>query len=243
MKKSYILVIDSGVGGVSILNELKKKLPFENYIYVADNKISPYGEKTKQELTKNIITIIENLTNKYLIKLVVFACNTITATSIKTARKKLKNIKFVGTEPPIKMVNSNEKTLILTTKNTLKHSKLLKKYKKNKNFNFISLINVAKLLDDNFFNRKTIIESLKKQINNNGYKNIVLGCTHYYFLENEISTVLNSNNLKFYTSKIGVVNRVINLIDKSNNQKSDVKIILTKKNTDLYKTINNLLKI
>lgn len=241
MKKNYILVIDSGVGGVSILKKLTNKFPDESFIYLADNKIAPYGNKSKAFLTQNIIKIIENFTNKYLIKLIIFACNTLTSTSIKKVRKKFKNIKFVGTEPPVKMVNKNEKTLVLATSGTIKNSKLLKLYKKNTNFNFIALKNIAKLLDENFFDRKRIIESLKKQINIKNYQNVVLGCTHYYFLRNEIKFVLNNQNLKFFTSINGIIKRVDTVLDKSNKLERSIKIFLTKNDENLKQAILFLL--
>lgn len=241
MKKDYILVIDSGIGGVSILKSLIKKMPNENFIYLADNKISPYGNKSKSFLTQNITNIIEKLLNKYSIKLIVFACNTLTATSIKNVRKRFKNLKFVGTEPPVKMVNKNEKTLVLATKGTISHSKLLKKYKNNKNFDFIALKDIAKLLDTNFFDREKIIDSLQNQILNKGYKNVVLGCTHYYFLKNELKFILNEDNIKFYSSVKGVTKRVENLLDKDKNYKGNIEIILTQKDRTLNETIKYLL--
>jgi len=241
MIKDYILVIDSGVGGVSILKYLIKKLPNESFIYFADNKNSPYGDKSKKFLEQNIINQLHNIFQIYKIKLVVFACNTLTATAIHKVRK-IFNIKFVGTEPAIKQVPKNEKSLILATPLTLKYSKLLKKYKNNDNFDFISLKDVAKLLDENFFNRKAVLNSLASQIKDNTYKNVILGCTHYYFLENEIKTVLNNDNIKFYNSIQGVTNRVKNLLQNYNNNLQEIKIILSKEDIVLHNTIQFLLK-
>lgn len=242
MEKDYILVLDSGVGGVSILKNLIKKLPNESFIYFLDNKSSPYGNKSKKFLQQNIIKILSEIFSKYKIKLVVFACNTITATTIKKVRKTFKNIKFVGTEPPVKLVKNNQKTLVLCTEQTLKHCKILEKFKSNPNFTFVALKNVAKLLDENFFNRKAILQSLLLQIKPENYKNVVLGCTHYYFLEHEIKQVLNNDNLNFYKSITGVTNRVSSLINTNAFTLQEIKVILSQKDLVLENTVNFLLK-
>lgn len=242
MKKDYILVIDSGVGGVSILRNLIKKLPNESFIYYLDNKNSPYGNKSKKFLENNIVNILKNIFSKYAIKIVVFACNTLTATTIHKVRKIFKDVKFVGTEPAVKQVNDKEKTLVLATTQTLKYSKILKKYKNNPNFSFIALENVAYLLDSNFFNRKGVLESLSKQITNKDYKNVVLGCTHYYFLENEIKTILNSEKIRFYKSTTGVTNRVLSLIKENKDLLQEIKIFLSKEDKEIFNTVNFLLK-
>lgn len=240
MSKSYILVLDSGVGGVSILKSLKNKLPAENFIYLADNKFSPYGNKSKRFLQQNIINILNKIFDCYKIKLVIFACNTITATTIKKVRKKF-SVKFVGTEPPIKQLPSNEKSLILSTEQTLKSSLILKKFKNNKSYDFVGLKNIASMLDNNFFNRKIIVESLEKQLPKKEYVNVVLGCTHYYFLEEEIKKVLNKDNLNFYKSTKGVINRVLSLVETTESNNPETIIKLTKEDKNLYNTINFLL--
>lgn len=273
--KDYILVIDSGLGGLSILKSLKKALPFENFIYVLDNNNSPYGNKTKDFLVQNVKKIILNNMKKYIIKLIVFACNTLTSVAIEQVReflmkqhlknlickkngiktKTLKinfNIKIVGTEPPIKMVNKNEETLIIATKQTIKYNKILNENFDNENFMFVALNDIAKMLDNNFYDRREIIQSLKNQIPNKNYKNVVLGCTHYYFLEENIKQALNNPNLKFYNSIKGVESRVKNLlgcaskinknINKNKKNKQRIKIVLTKRNFKLKNTARSLLK-
>lgn len=241
MKKKYILVIDSGVGGVSILKELIKNLPHESFIYLADNRYSPYGNKNKRFLQKNIIKIINEYMLKYSIKLIIFACNTLTATTIEYVRKHI-NCKIIGTEPPVKKIKNNKKSLVLLTKSTLKYSILLKRYKNNKNYHFVALSNVASILDKNFFNREYVLAELKKQIPVDKYKYIVLGCTHYYFLKKEIKSLFNYRNLVFYDALDGVVKQTLTMLDKNNIvSKQSIKIHTTKPNSELKKTIKIIL--
>lgn len=240
MRKSYILVIDSGVGGVSVLKVLKKEFPNESFIFVADNSVSPYGNKTKKFLKEHILNLINEYTLKYSIKLIVLACNTITASTITYIRKKI-NCQIVGTEPPVKCVKNNKKTLVLATKGTLKYSKLIKKYKQKPNYTFVALKDIASLLDKDFFDRDIILKSLKKQIPNKNYKNVVLGCTHYYFLKSEIATLLHGKVI-FYDATKGIVKRIKNIIkiNKKRNKQS-IKIFTTKYNANLKKYIKYVL--
>ena len=238
MQKEYILVLDSGIGGLSILKELKKNLPNENYLYLADNFHSPYGNKKREQLIEIVDELLKDVFDKFRIKLVIFACNTITCETIKEMREKY-DIAFVGTEPPIKSVE-NGKTLVLATKRTIKDSKILKKYK-NKNTTFIALKNLAKLLDEDYFNRDKIYCCLKRQIKVRHYDNVVLGCTHYYFLQKEIMDILGNSKINFYTSIDGVVNRVKSLIKNENQTFPETKILLTKDDKQLKSLINFIL--
>lgn len=259
-------MIDSGLGGINILKEMANQFPQQNFIYILDNKNCPYGNKSKEMLVKNAIKIIYDNMCRNKIKLIVLACNTLTSVAIDEIRLFLKkqylksltnksqnnsnidfNIKVVGTEPPIKMVNPNEKTLILSTPLTLKYNKTINNFLDNENFTFIGLNDVAKLVDSNFYNRDEIIKSLSNQIPYDTYKNVVLGCTHYYYLEDNIKMALNSLGLKFFTATSGVINRVkmlLNFSSKNNFNKihGKIKIILTKHNLKLKKTAKRILK-
>lgn len=273
MKKNYILVIDSGLGGVNILKALKETFVHENFIYVLDNKNCPYGEKTKEELVQIALQIVTKNIFKFNIKLIVFACNTLTSVTIEEVRYFLKknhlrnicnkdifgivkkkspnyDISVVGTEPPIKMVNPNEKTLICATMQTIKYNKIINENLDNENFDFVALTDIAKMVDSNFYNRKSIIESLKQQIPKKDYKNVVLGCTHYYYLENDIKLALENPKLKFYNATLGVVKRVKVMLKKYENQtgennlrlkKGKIVILLTKPNRFLKKCAKKIL--
>lgn len=234
---SYVLIIDSGVGGVSILKELLKVYPSENFLYIADNLNSPYGEKTKKDLINIVENLIKNILKEYKIKLIIFACNTITATTIKEIRKTF-SIDIIGTEPNIKaLFEAKQKGIVLATTATIKNSKILKQYK-NEEIKLIPLKKVAKLLDQNFCDRKIIVKELKKQLKKyNNVNNVVLGCTHYNFLTKEIKKALNNENICFYSSTLGVVKRVDKFLEKNNSQKGELKILTTKQDENLLRNL------
>ena len=199
MKKEYILVIDSGVGGLSILAELYKILP-ANYLYFADNKDCPYGLKSEAEITKFLTDIIGFYCYKYTIKLVVLACNTATASAIEPLRQTFKNIVFVGTEPAVKLANKLgfNNILSITTPATAKQNK----YKKLENSvssrvrtlpipTFAS--NIEHFLCQNHIldamRTKSDIYVIKKQIKN--FDCVVLGCTHYALIKDFLQEFIN----------------------------------------------------
>lgn len=238
--KSYILVIDSGIGGVSVLNALLKKFPQENFLYIADNLHAPFGERTKKDLTQIIIELIKHTLKKFKIKLIIFACNTITATVIDEARKTF-SIDFVGTEPNIKgLYDSGQNGIVLATTATIKNCKILNKYKTRK-IKLVALKKVAKLLDENFCCREKVKIELKKQLKKYvGVTNVVLGCTHYNFLKKEISEILQNNDIHFFSSVSGIVNRVETIIEDNSSQLNGEVIVLTTKKDENF--LNNLNK-
>src|SRR3989344_923015 len=138
MDKRPIGVFDSGVGGLSILIELKELLPKENFVFFADQKNVPYGEKTKKELNKFMTAIVDYLIDEHDIKMFVIACNTATCYTIKELREQYPLL-LVGTEPAVKPASLHTKTgtiAIISTPATSKSKtiqKLIKDYAGNLN--------------------------------------------------------------------------------------------------------------
>jgi len=111
---------DSGVGGLTIWNEVLKTLPYENTIYIADSINAPYGTKSKQEIIDLSISSTETLINRGA-KIIVVACNTATTQAIETLREKF-DIPFIGIEPAIKpaaLSSITQQIAVLATYGTL----------------------------------------------------------------------------------------------------------------------------
>ena len=214
MKKEYILFIDSGVGGLSTLCEVYKVLP-ANYIYFADNKNAPYGNHTHDKIYEFVKEIIESVSKKYLVKMVVLACNTATTSSIKRLRSKFQTIKFVGTEPAIKLAynKNNKRILSVVTPATSSQTKYkhlvssLDAYIKN-----LPLKTFAKSIEDyyskkqiwaNFLMQKNIYTIAQKAKN---FDCVVLGCTHYILAKDKICKIAN---LSAFDGNFGVSKQVL----------------------------------
>ena len=106
-------MFDSGIGGLTVLDVLKELVPNEDYLYYADNKNNPYGEKSDEELLKICCKVVDYLIDNNC-RIIVIACNTATTKCMKKLREIYKDIIFVGTVPAIKVASDGN------YKNTLK---------------------------------------------------------------------------------------------------------------------------
>lgn len=194
-KENLIGVFDSGIGGVTVLKEIIKIMPKENYIYYSDSKNNPYGDKTKNEIINICDDVVNFLISKNC-KIIVIACNTASAVAIQTLREKYPNIKFIGIEPAYKMVYDyaqDDETLIMATKGTIESEKfnlLYRKYNNQKTY-LLTCSGLADIIEEG--NKERINKYLNDNLGkyNKKVKNVVLGCTHYSLIKNEISKVLN----------------------------------------------------
>ena len=121
-------IFDSGSGGLSVYREIVKLLPYERYVYYADNAHCPYGEKTAGFIQDRARTITDFLLGQGA-DIIVVACNTATAAAIATLREEYPDVPFVGMEPAVKPAALGTETGVigvLATAGTLKGSKYLK---------------------------------------------------------------------------------------------------------------------
>ena len=100
-KTDAIAVFDSGVGGISVLRQLRRLMPGETFLYLGDSANAPYGTRSTQEIRNLALNVAEKLNNRG-IKALVVACNTATAAAIDTLRKTYPDLIVVGIEPALK---------------------------------------------------------------------------------------------------------------------------------------------
>ena len=211
MKNGYIGLFDSGLGGLSILKELMNTLPNEDYLFYEDSINNPYGVKSEEELLKITSNIVDYLLDRKC-KIIVIACNTATTSCMKKLREKYPNTIFVGTVPAIKVAyDNNFKNVInLSTPYTCESKRVCELMHDFKNddetiYN-ISGENLANLIE---LDKKEEIDNLLDRLLSS-YKDksdaIVLGCTHYSLIKDEIKKVLPNTTL--LDGCIGVANEV-----------------------------------
>lgn len=198
-------ILDSGIGGVTVMKEIIKVLPNEKYIYYSDSKNNPYGDKTEDELYDIVNNIVKFLISNGC-SIIVLACNTASAVCVGKLRKEYENIIFIAIEPAYKMVhdyNFSGKTLVMATKATLGSKKFIKLYDKYNNDKTIlkPCPGLAELIEND--NKKEIDLYLQNQISKyKGVDNVVLGCTHYPLIKDRIEKVLGKVN--FYDGAHGL---------------------------------------
>lgn len=210
-------LFDSGVGGLSILQEIKKALPNESFVFIADQLNVPYGAKSKRELNK----LTENITKfllKFDIKMLVVACNTASCYSIDHLRRKFK-IPIVGVVPAIKpaaKLTKNGFISVMSTPATAKSSYLKNLIKEYAPRNKVLKLECEGLEDAvEVLNYKKIEKLLDRYVAKAMEFNcdvIILGCTHYPFLKKEIAKRTGSK-VKIVDSGRGVAKRVADLLD------------------------------
>ena len=123
--RAPVAVFDSGLGGISVLRELVRTLPRENYLYFGDSLHAPYGTKTPQEVVDLSLQAADRLLAQGA-KALVVACNTATSAAIRTLRKTYPELAIVGTEPAIKPAverHPGGRILMLATAMTVQEEK------------------------------------------------------------------------------------------------------------------------
>lgn len=207
-------ILDSGIGGVTVLKEIIKILPNYHYIYYSDSIHNPYGDKSKEEIIRYVDNIVRFFIHEGC-KIIVFACNTATSIAIDFMRAKYQDITFIGIEPAYKMVHDyskNQKTLVMATPATLNSERFLNLYHHYDNQNTILLAcpNLASFIEND--EEEKILEYLKKNLPaNENIEVVVLGCTHYPLIKKEISQILG--NVIFYDGGKGVAKRLKSILD------------------------------
>jgi len=205
---ALIGVFDSGVGGLSILDEALDQLPEHDYIYLADSANAPYGEKSSEWIAARSLALCQYLAEEGCDAIVV-ACNTATAEAIKDIRQKL-NIPIIGVEPGIKpaaMQTQNGIVGVLATEATLNSDKfnaLLATLPANCQFIKQAGAGLVPLIESGDADSEETLELLAKHlepIQDAGADTLVLGCTHYPFLRKAIRKLLGDSITLIDTSE------------------------------------------
>ena len=200
-------VFDSGVGGLSILDEALQQLPHHNYIYFADSANAPYGDKPPHWIAERSLQICRYLMEQDCSAIVV-ACNTATAEAIATIRSTL-DIPIIGVEPGIKpaaMQSQNGIVGVLATEATLNSDKfnaLLATLPEHCQFIKQAGAGLVPLIEAGLIETpemQALLRSHLKPIQDQGADTLVLGCTHYPFLKKMIRAVVGDSMTLIDTS-------------------------------------------
>lgn len=198
---ALIGVFDSGVGGLSILDEALRQLPEHDYIYLADSLHAPYGERSSEWIAARSLELCRYLSSQSCNAIVV-ACNTATAQAIAHIRSELSDIPIIGVEPGIKpaaLQSSKGIVGVLATEATLKSDKfnaLLETLPSSCRFVKQAGAGLVPLIESGQANSEETLELLAKHlepIQDAGADTLVLGCTHYPFLRKSIRKLLGDS--------------------------------------------------
>ena len=198
-KEDYIAVFDSGVGGISVLRQLCRKLPNERFLYFGDSANAPYGVRPQSEVRRLTLAAAEKLLAQG-IKALVVACNTATAAAIEDLRQKYPQLIIVGIEPALKVgarKYPGGHIGVMATPVTLEGEKFHRLMERFSDVCRVSLIpapGLADLVEAGKQNGpegeallRTILDPYVGKLDA-----LVLGCTHYPFAQEAITRILGS---------------------------------------------------
>jgi glutamate racemase len=198
-------VFDSGMGGISVLRELVRIMPNENYIYFGDSANAPYGTKTLEEVRALTCSYAKALFEEGAKGLVV-ACNTATSAAVRVLREQYPHIPIVGIEPAVKPASQckeHPRVLVMATPMTIREAKfknLMAQYEDEADIIPLPCPGLMDFVErgdlDGEDLRKYLVELLF-EYRQETVDAVVLGCTHYPFVKDMIQKTLGADVLVF----------------------------------------------
>lgn len=233
MSNKPIGIFDSGVGGLTVLKEIRKKLPNENIIYLGDTKNFPYGNKSKEEIIEFAIQNVETLIKKD-VKIIVIACGTATSQALEIVKEKFE-IPIIGIiAPTVEYIEKqNYKEIgVIATEGTIRsgawEQKIKEKIADTKIINKACpmLATIAEEGKAQSEEGKKVIKEYMKTFKEKHIDKIILGCTHYPIYEQIIR-----NELEYDVELINTGNTVSEYLKKflkDNNLENKEKVTTEK---------------
>lgn len=196
--KDYIALFDSGVGGISVLRQLRRILPNERYLYFGDSANAPYGGKSTGEVRALTLAAAEMLLTNYPVKALVVACNTATSAAINVLRQTYPDRIIVGIEPALKLAANRYpggRIGVMATEVTLREEKfnqLLGRFAESCTVEKIPAPGLVELVEKGLGDSPEADELLGRLLGPYiGHLDaLVLGCTHYPLAAASVARVL-----------------------------------------------------
>lgn len=208
-------VIDSGVGGLTVVKEMLKRLPNESIIYIGDDKRCPYGSRTPEEVRAFTIEMASAL-SKMDIKMLVIACNTATAVALEDIRR-IFDFPVIGVISPgaraAVATTQTNKIAVLGTTRTIESGayseEILRQSPEAMVYplacpEFVPLVEKGQYKTDH---AKHVIEQRLQDLSGKSFDVAVLGCTHYPLLESHIQSSLPAH-VRIVSSAVETVHDV-----------------------------------
>lgn len=219
-----ILMFDSGVGGLSVYEEVRQLLPTAHYIYVFDNEGFPYGDKDESFIIERVVNITQQISQRYPIALAIVACNTASTISLPHLRDRFR-FPVVGVVPAIKpAAQSTQNGVIglLATKGTIARQytqELITQFATKCQIEMIGAPTLVELAENKLYGQPVSLDEVAETVMpwltmKNGPDTIILGCTHFPLLKDELRQVFPSST-NFVDSGAAIARRASWLLGQS----------------------------
>jgi len=200
--KQSIGVIDSGVGGLTVAQELMRQLPHERLIYLGDTKRCPYGSRSEEEVRAFTWEMVRFLLHKE-IKLLVVACNTATAFTIDELKEQL-DIPVIGVINPGARAainaSENKNIAVIGTEGTIKsksYVKALQQIDANLDVYPLACPTLVPMVEQGIFSGDQAVEVAEYALEPlqpfHAFDTLILGCTHYPLIKDVIQHVVGDH--------------------------------------------------
>lgn len=196
-----ILVFDSGLGGISVLRQLRKLMPREQFLYFGDSALAPYGTRPTREVRQLTLQRIEELSDSQT-KAVVIACNTATSAAIEALREKYPDRIVIGIEPALKLAAERfpgGKILVMATNVTLREEKferLMQRFADTHEIIKVPCPGLVELIEAGQLQGEQMQQLLRQHLGpylSTKPDAVVLGCTHYPFAKKAIRALMGDD--------------------------------------------------
>ncbi|WKX26340.1 glutamate racemase [Tatumella ptyseos] len=216
-----ILIIDSGVGGLSVYDEIAKLLPSARYLYVFDNAGFPYGTKEESFIIERVVQITKQITERFSIDLAVIACNTASTITLPRLRDTF-SFPVIGVVPAIKpaaQLTRNGVIGLLATQGTIRREytyDLIKQFATNCQIEMLGATSLVELAERKLHRQEVSLDEVKAAVMTwlrlpSVPDTIILGCTHFPLLKEELREVFPKETI-FVDSGIAVARRAVFLL-------------------------------
>ncbi|MEP7215629.1 MAG: glutamate racemase [Anaerolineaceae bacterium] len=230
-------IFDSGVGGLSVLSQFRKLAPSERVIYFADTDYFPYGPRPAAEVRKRAFAVVHRLLESD-VKMVIVACNTASAAAIDDLRMMF-DVPFVGMVPGVKPAASrskNGRVLILATPGTLDgqlYARVVDEFGGRARIATVAGTGLAELVEHGEVGSPKARVALRQMLGPEvaaGADTVVLGCTHYHFLTDDIRAEFP--DIAIIDTSEAVARRAVQVLDELGqlarpDQQGELDVIVT----------------
>ena len=196
-KQDYIAVFDSGLGGLSVLRHLRRRMPGERFLYYGDSAHAPYGVRSRADVEALTLNAADRLMRRGL-KALVVACNTATSAAIGALREKYPELIVVGIEPALKLAADRfpgGRIGVMATPVTLREEKfslLLTRYAASCQVYKIPAPQLVPLIEEGRVDTPIMEQTLHTLLDPFASRMdaLVLGCTHFPFASHAMERLL-----------------------------------------------------
>jgi glutamate racemase len=223
MDSRPLLFLDSGIGGIPYCLHFLRRNPGETLIYLADRAHFPYGQRKREELARIVPALMEQVLEKLNPKIAVVACNTATVSALEILRQRFPRLPLVGTVPAVKpaVLDSPSGVVgVLGTERTIGDpytAELALKYRRDCRIRGIAAPELVEFIERRYGaaggdEKRELVRGYVKRFRAAGADAIVLGCTHFLFLQDEFRREA-APDIRVYDSLEGISCRIEALLD------------------------------